>query len=161
MLHLAQDMIKELENDRYFRWFDSGDMYSLGLATKILEVCRSTPRCKHWIPTRMHKFSKFAKVLSELEALDNVVVRRSSDSVTGETIEGLTTSTIVPDETMAPSGAEICRAYEREGKCGDCRSCWDKDTQVIAYVAHGRSMAKVIKDKVNIAGKQITLVQVN
>ena len=29
------DMIKALENSRYFRWFDSGDMFSLELAEKI------------------------------------------------------------------------------------------------------------------------------
>jgi hypothetical protein len=28
------DMVAELDNDRYFRWFDSGDVYSLKLAEK-------------------------------------------------------------------------------------------------------------------------------
>ena len=59
----------ELDNDRYFRWFDSGDMYDIRLARKILEVCERTPWVKHWIPTRMHKFPKFAMVLARLEAL--------------------------------------------------------------------------------------------
>ena len=36
----AQDMIEEMNlNDRFFRWFDSGDIYSIRLAEKILEVC--------------------------------------------------------------------------------------------------------------------------
>jgi hypothetical protein len=144
-------MIKELDNDRYFRWFDSGDLYSLGLATKILEVAKATPWCNHWIPTRMHKFSKFHEVLSELEALPNVVIRRSSDSVTGGTVEGAYTSTIVPDDSMAPKGSEVCKAYTREGKCGDCRACWSKEVSIVAYVAHGRSMSKVLKDKGIIA----------
>jgi hypothetical protein len=139
------DMVAELDNDRYFRWFDSGDMYSLGLAKKILQVMQQTPWVKHWLPTRMHKFSKFASVISDMQALSNVVVRLSSDSVTGDTIPGQTTSTIIPSAEDAAETMTVCRAYERQGKCGSCRACWSKDTQVIAYPAHGASMAKVIR----------------
>ena len=39
----------------------------------------------------------------------------------------------------------ICEAYQREGKCGTCRACWDKKVKVIAYPAHGKSMNKLIK----------------
>ena len=137
----ADDMVAELDNDRYFRWFDSGDMYDIRLARKILEVCERTPWVKHWIPTRMHKFPKFALVLARLEALPNVVVRLSSDSITGETISGSTTSTIATLDTV-PSDAVVCEAYTREGKCADCRACWDKSVSVVAYIGHGRSMVK-------------------
>ena len=81
-------MVAELDNDRYFRWFDSGDMYSIKLAQKMLEVMKRTPWVNHWLPTRMHKFAKFAAVIAEMEALPNVVVRLSSDSITGGTIDG-------------------------------------------------------------------------
>ena len=141
----VSDMVAELDNDRYFRWFDSGDMYSLGLAKKILQVMQQTPWVKHWLPTRMHKFSKFASVINDMQALSNVVVRLSSDSVTGDTIAGQTTSTIIPSAEDATETMTVCRAYERQGKCGSCRACWAKDTQVIAYPAHGASMAKVIR----------------
>lgn len=142
------DMIAELDNDRYFRWFDSGDMYSLGLAEKILEVMQSTPHCNHWLPTRMHKFSKFKNILAKMEALPNVVVRKSSDSVHGGTIDGLTTSTIIPTPAHATSDMIVCEAYERAGKCGTCRACWNKDIKTIAYPAHGVKMKKVINLKV-------------
>jgi hypothetical protein len=75
--------------------------------------------------------------------LDNVVVRLSSDSVTGEIINGLTTSTIFSN--VVPEGAFECKAYEHEGKCNGCRACYSKDVPVIAYKAHGKKMAKVIK----------------
>ena len=39
----VDDMVAELDNDRYFRWFDSGDMYDVRLARKILDVCERTP----------------------------------------------------------------------------------------------------------------------
>ena len=39
----VSEMVAELDNDRYFRWFDSGDMYDVRLASKILEVMSQTP----------------------------------------------------------------------------------------------------------------------
>lgn len=139
------DMVSELDNDRYFRWFDSGDLYDIRLARKVLEVMQRTPWVKHWLPTRMYKFTKFVAVLDAMEALPNVVVRKSSDSVQGETIEGKTTSTIIPvDDSIQYASFTICKAYERDGKCGPCRACWSKDTSVIAYPAHGKKMLKLI-----------------
>jgi hypothetical protein len=139
-------MVAELDNDRYFRWFDSGDMYSLKLAEKIYAVMVATPWTRHWLPTRMHKFAKFADILAKMEALPNVVVRLSSDSINGDIIEGNTASTIIPTISHRKPKMTICEAYEREGKCATCRACWDKNVEVVAYVAHGRKMAKQIKD---------------
>ena len=147
-LDWTDDMVKMLESDRYFRWFDSGDMYALPLAEKILEVMQRTPWIKHWLPTRMHKFPKFKTVLSEMKALDNVSVRFSSDSVQGEYIQGLHGSVIVPDASYSLSDdVSLCRAYENAGKCNGCRACYDKNVPVIAYPAHGVKMMKVIKLK--------------
>jgi hypothetical protein len=137
------DMVIALDSSRYFRWFDSGDMYDLRLAEKILEVMKKTPWVKHWLPTRMHKFNKYDTVINAMMKLENVVVRLSSDSVTGEIINGLTTSTIFSD--TVPAGAFECKAYENAGKCNGCRACYNKDVSVIAYKAHGVKMAKVIK----------------
>ena len=53
----VNDMVKALDSSRYFRWFDSGDMYSVDLAEKIYQVMSLTPWVKHWLPTRMLKFS--------------------------------------------------------------------------------------------------------
>lgn len=138
-------MAAELDNDRYFRWFDSGDLYSLALAEKVLEVMRRTPWCNHWLPTRMHKFEKFAPVLAEMEKLPNVVVRLSSDSVTGDTVQGAaTSSTIIPTVSHSLPSMAICEAYDRGGKCATCRLCWSKDVAVVAYPAHGKKMIKHI-----------------
>jgi len=139
------DMVQELDNDRYFRWFDSGDVYDIRLARKILEVMKLTPWCNHWLPTRMYKFEKFHSVFREMEKLPNVVVRFSSDSVSGETVKGRNSSTIIPTSQDAKESMTICEAYQREGKCGTCRACWNKKVKVIAYPAHGKSMNKLIK----------------
>lgn len=140
-------MVSELDNDRYFRWFDSGDVYDIRLARKILEVMRQTPWVRHWLPTRMHKFDKFKSVLDNMDALSNVVVRLSSDGVLGETVENAAnSSTIVPNREYLTPIMSLCGASEREGKCGTCRACWDKTVSIVAYPAHGKSMLKQIKN---------------
>jgi hypothetical protein len=141
----VDDMIKALDSSRYFRWFDSGDMYDVRLAEKIFVVMKLTPWVKHWLPTRMYKFDKYNSVINRMMNLPNVVVRLSSDSVTGEIINGLTTSTIFSDDSQLTSDMVECKAYEHDGKCNGCRACYSKDVQVIAYKAHGKKMAKVIK----------------
>ena len=145
------DMVAMLQNQVFFRWFDSGDMYSVGLAMKILQVMEQTPHCSHWLPTRMHKFSKFGLVIYAMSQLPNVVVRLSSDSVQGALVEGLPewlqdvpNSTIVPSHDEAPAAFKVCEAYQHEGKCNGCRACWSKDVRTVAYVAHGQKMAGVI-----------------
>lgn len=141
----VSDMVQALDSSRYFRWFDSGDMYSLELAEKIYQVMKLTPWVKHWLPTRMHKFTKYDSVINAMMKLDNVVVRLSSDSVSGQVINGLTTSTIYSSDDQLTSDMVECKAYEHEGKCNGCRACYSKDVKIVAYKAHGVKMAKVIK----------------
>tara|TARA_R110000751_G_scaffold109408_1_gene206619 strand:+ start:228 stop:890 length:663 start_codon:yes stop_codon:yes gene_type:complete len=139
------DMVEALRDDELFRWFDSGDCYDLRLAKKIKNIIMRTPKTKHWFPTRQHKFPKFTQVLTDIAKLANAVVRLSSDSVNGGMIRPDTTSsTIIPHAEDATPEMTVCRAYDRQGKCGDCRACWDKTVKVIAYPAHGRKMIKVI-----------------
>lgn len=141
----VSDMVQALDSSRYFRWLDSGDLYSEELAWRVYAVMKLTPWVKHWLPTRMHKFPKYSKVLQAMQWLPNVVVRFSSDSVSGETIEGDNTSVIFSEESQLPSNAFICKAYENDGKCNGCRACYNKDIEIVAYKAHGVKMAKVIK----------------
>ena len=135
-------MIDLLKHESHFRWFDSGDLYSLELAEKVYDVCKATPWCKHWIPTRMHKFVKFQEVLERLNALDNVVVRYSGDNI-DEAPKGKWVSLVIKPHTK-PDMAYVCPAYQQEGKCNGCRECWSKQAKSIAYPAHGRKMSRVI-----------------
>jgi hypothetical protein len=138
-------MVAALDSDRYFRWFDSGDMYTVALAEKMLDVMTRTPWVKHWLPTRMHKFPKFRQVLAQMAALPNVSVRFSSDSVTGAYTKGLHGSVIIPTPADVKKGMTLCQAYANEGKCSGCRACYDKKIKTIAYPAHGVTMHKVIR----------------
>jgi len=138
-------MKKELKKQTHFRWFDSGDMYSIGLAEKMYQVMLETPATKHWLPTRMAKFPKFQSILAKMQDLPNVMVRFSSDNVDGTYTKGLHGSTILPDASMADSNTFVCSAPSQGGKCLDCRACYDKSVPVVGYIAHGKKMAKVIR----------------
>ena len=138
-------MVAALKKQSYFRWFDSGDMYSLSLAVKMYAVMVATPHVKHWLPTRMYKFAKFETILARMEALPNVMVRRSSDAVDGTYTKGVHGSTIIPAGVPMPAGVVACTAPDNGGKCNGCRACYSKDVPVVAYIAHGRKMAKVIR----------------
>ena len=142
----VDDMVKAIGKDTHFRWLDSGDLYSLTLARKVYTVMLKTPNTAHWLPTRMYKFSKFKAILHDMAYLPNVVVRHSSDSITGELLpDTLNQSTIVETLESAPIGSTPCKAYSQGGKCLECRSCWDKAVSVIAYPAHGKKIAKFYK----------------
>jgi hypothetical protein len=142
-LEWVDDMVKALDSDRYFRWLDSGDLYSLALAEKVLEVMKRTPWVKHWLPTRMYKFPKFRRVFQEMSRLENVALRFSSDSINGEFIPGLHGSVIIPTPQDHKSG-KLCEAYSNAGKCNGCRACYDKSVDLINYPAHGVKMQKMI-----------------
>ena len=143
----VSDMVKELDNDRYFRWFDSGDIKSAAQAAKILKVMKLTPWVKHWLPTRSHKLSRIRPILEEMRQLPGVSLRYSSDSVMGE-YEDHHGSTIIPTHETSDKALTVCTAYANKGnKCDGCRACWNKEIKTIAYPAHGASMLKLIKLK--------------
>jgi len=131
------EMVDLISEEKYFRWLDSGDMYTVKLATKFHNVIKRTSNCKHWLPTRMYKFNKFKDILGKINKLSNVALRLSSDSLKGAKInmKGFTTTTVVPKGTIAVKDAWLCPASNNNGKCGDCRVCWDKDITV-AYIHH-------------------------
>lgn len=140
----VEDMVIELDNDRYFRWFDSGDIDNIRLARKILEVMKRTPWCNHWLPTRTYKFEAFRKILEEMNALPNVVVRYSSDSTEGEKkvydrrgkeIKAKYTSSILKTY-IESKGNHLCPSSQQEGKCLTCRACWSKDVKNVNYLLH-------------------------
>lgn len=139
------DMINALRKEKHFRWFDSGDMYSLSLARKMYAIMAALPNTQFWLPTRMAKFAKFKSIIADMQALPNVMVRFSSDSINGEYTPGVHGSTIIPTVNDATDDMFVCGAYDNDGKCGTCRACYNKDIPIIAYPAHGKTMKKIIR----------------
>jgi len=119
---------KRIVQSGLFRWHDSGDFQSKEHVERILEVARQTPDIIHWIPTKERKLANYAK---QIGIPDNVVLRLSGAMIDGAAPEFAHTSTVVSKKEDA-----TCNSYANNGKCGDCRMCWDKTIKNIAYLNH-------------------------
>ena len=155
-------MVKAIGKAKYFRWFDSGDVYAVELAEKIRLVIKATPNCLHWLPTRAYKNNSILAVFKRMttkywtrkgamskpkvviadDYLPNAIIRYSSDSVNGKRLSnkmGLNSVIIQSEDDFKPEkGYSLCRAFKRSGECGTCRACWSDKVDTIAYVYHGK-----------------------
>lgn len=144
----VDEMVSELEGEKYFRWMDSGDCYCVDLAVKILDIIRKTPDTSHWLSTRSYKIPEIKEVLEEMKKEDNAYIRYSADRI-GEYKKGLYGSVVIPYYNyFKKKEVHECQAYKEENgnTCNGCRKCWS-DQEVIAYIAHGRPMSKILKEK--------------
>lgn len=118
----------------YHRWHDSGDVQSVSHLKAICNVAEGTPELKHWIPTKELGILK-AFVAAGHVLPSNVTVRLSAYSLDAAPSKGWNlTSTVY---TVAPRPeAHACPAYKQGGQCGDCRACWSRDVQEVAYPKH-------------------------
>lgn len=112
--------------ERYFRWFDAGDLQGASHLHNICTVAAHTPEIRHWLPTR--EIETVRSVLRERGAFPaNLVVRVSAPLIDGKPPKGLPyTSSVVTD-------GESCPAHRQEGVCGACRACWDPQIPHVAY----------------------------
>lgn len=131
-------IVSLIGDDRYFRWFDSGDIPSLEALESIAAVCDATPNCKHWLPTREYAMVK--EYIAKHGALpSNLAIRMSAMypdkpvqiPLSLRDIPGVAASNVHTDTPMG----ERCTAPDRGGKCGECRACWNRET-TISYGLH-------------------------
>ena len=120
------------QRKKFFRWFDSGDIQNVFMGLNILEICKLTPDIKHWIPTKEYKF--WRQVLKIEKLPDNVVLRISSPNIDQEPLKGFNNTSTVHENKKA-FGLE-CIAYKQEGKCLDCKACYDPKIKNISYPKH-------------------------
>ena len=130
----VQAFKKILEDKKYFRWHDSGDIKNLKHLVNIARVCRLTPDCKHWLPTReigviKQFFNAGYKVPS------NLTIRISAyfTDMKASNIYNLPTSTV--HDKKKPIG-HSCKVEKQGGKCLNCRNCWNKQIKNISYKLH-------------------------
>lgn len=131
---LEGELIKEKMNTGadfiYFRWFDSGDIYSPEFAEKVFKICVQTPFVRHWIPTKSYDVDGIREWIQKLEILPNVCVRKSGKELDKlPEVDGCT-STV---HTKNPIGFN-CPAIG--SRCGNCRACWNKKIKNISYSLH-------------------------
>ena len=149
----VEAMVAQIKNQKYFRWHDAGDIQSADHLQKIFEVCRLTPDTKHWIPTRE---AQFLKDVNPEEVPENLIIRMSSHMIDqGPVSFWPWTSTVVNEKNKSTCPAPYTdkkgkvhtatqmKAYtpaqKKEldfGHCGNCRSCWDRNTPNVEYGKH-------------------------
>jgi hypothetical protein len=134
----APDFVPRMVNvlnivrSEWFRWFDSGDVGSVGMALNIIEVCRQTPHKRHWIPSR--EFKVWTRALQIDRLPDNAVLRMSAHMVDGPRPKAWPTTSTV--HTGKKTLGRACPAPDQDGKCGDCRACWSLDVPNVSYHIH-------------------------
>lgn len=117
----------------WHRWHDSGDLQSVDHLTKICAVAALTPHIRHWLPTREHGIVK-QYVAQGGTVPENLVIRVSATMVDGAATKAWPTTSGVHNAATA-QGHE-CPAPTQEGKCGDCRACWNRDVAHVSYHLH-------------------------
>ncbi len=120
-------MVIQIKRQKYFRWHDAGDIQSPEHLQKIFEVCKLTPSVKHWMPTRE---AQFLKDIDPAQVPDNLIIRMSSHMIDQGPV------TFWPHTSTVGSSTRTCPAPDQDGKCGSCRTCWDRNTPNIEYGKH-------------------------
>lgn len=113
----------------HFRFHDSGETRGPVHARILLWIGAKCPHVKFWIPTR--EYGTWAPLASEVP--ENVTVRMSAHMVGARppAVSGF------PSSTVGWEGApNDCPAPNQEGKCKDCRRCWDRDFTNVNYHPH-------------------------
>jgi hypothetical protein len=114
--------------DRYFRWFDSGDVQSDSHLKNIRTVAEHTPEIQHWLPTGE------AEAVRRVGAFPpNLTVRLSGHWIDGKAPAWPTTSTVAREP---PAGSYACPSRLQQNSCGDCRACWDQGIGEVVYTLH-------------------------
>jgi len=118
---------KQVIKSGLFRWHDSGDIQSMEHLQKIVDIAKSTPNIKHWLPTKESNIIKNFKG----DIPKNLIIRLSGSFINGKAPIYKNTSTVTTDKDKA-----TCRSFENNGQCKDCRKCWDSSIQNISYLNH-------------------------
>lgn len=121
-----------LDGEDFFRWHDSGDIWSVEHLRIIVEVCEATPKVSHWLPTReYHIVQQYLATFGAFPS--NLTVRLSAHMVNGKAPAiGLPTSGVHTEQT----DGFACDAKSRGGMCGKCRACWDSTVTHVSYPKH-------------------------
>jgi len=138
-MNFALKNSKKVQEEPYFRFFDSGDVYNAKMLDDIAEVARKNPKVKFWIPTKEYKTARIWKEENNLPP--NMVIRVSHQFVNQEFAPkqlkdyGHVSYVWDPKKPNKPKGF-VCPAYKQKGECRKCRACWSKKAPAIIYKIH-------------------------
>jgi len=119
----------------YFRWHDSGDLQSTGHLKAIVQIAYALPNVKFWLPTKEKGILATAK-RAGLVIPDNLTIRLSAAMVDSEAVNRELTGNVSLVQDKVELSGFHCKAPSQQGKCEDCRACWNKSIQTIVYFKH-------------------------
>jgi hypothetical protein len=124
-----------MECERYFRWFDIGDIQDMDHLEKIVQIAKNLPWIKFWLPTQE---KTLVKKLDWIPA--NLTIRVSGAIIGGSIPDWPTTATVIT--ATKSKWAELvedgthCPAPLQGNKCLDCRKCWSRYVKNVVYRKH-------------------------
>lgn len=131
-------MVRLIQGQPFFRWFDSGDLQGARHFAAIVEVARQTPGTMHWLPTQERGIVRRYRGMIP----PNLVVRFSSARIdrlpalrAGELGSTVHTREPIPGTFPCPAPHQK-HPVSGESHCGNCRACWDPTIRVISYPEH-------------------------
>jgi len=127
-------LIQKKEKSGFFRWHDSGDLQGTWHLAKIIEVANRLPMIKFWLPTRE------ISIVSDWVNAGNKIPGNLTIRLSTFMLDGQPPLAAANRLGLCVSGASAtdynCPAYSQDGKCGDCRNCWNKDVFQVNYKKH-------------------------
>lgn len=140
---MVRAITQSTKDGGYFRWHDSGDIFSPTYCRMVRSVCARTPYVQHWFPTRSWGLTWVGE-LRKLNALPNVVVRPSSHGfneappVVDGLADGLSAHTTEQPHKAVVWDCPKAAADNPATNCAiaGCRVCWG-DYGTVSYRVHG------------------------
>ena len=127
-------LIGKKEKSGFFRWHDSGDLQGEWHLQKIVNVANRLPQIRFWLPTRE------ISIVSDWIAKGNVIPENLTIRLSAFMLDGQPPIAAANRLGLVVSGASDtdwnCPSSKQEGKCGDCRNCWNKDVFQVNYKKH-------------------------
>lgn len=152
---LSHEFVREIMfqngvDTRYFRLFDSGEVYKPVVYLALRAVALRLRNVRFWMPTRMWVYAEFRDLVASNPPPPNLVVRPSALFVGAAapalagTVPGFSAGTTVNrKEEDLPRSVWRCPAYfgGKTESCtanhmGSCRRCWDSPGTVVSYKMH-------------------------
>ena len=124
------------EEQRYFRWLDSGDIQTVEMLEDIAYIASRVPEIKFWLPTR--ETTIFKQWFLENNPPDNLCIRFSANVIGKPVTHGLASLNKNLSESAVnytDKDYEECPAPKQDNSCGSCRKCWDPTVKV-GYLLH-------------------------
>ncbi|MCC7420009.1 MAG: hypothetical protein IT428_07010 [Planctomycetaceae bacterium] len=113
--------------DRYFRWFDSGDVQGENHLQNIVTIAEAVPDVQMWLPTR-----EAETVRKVGEFPPNLTIRLSANKIDGKAPDWPMTSVV----RRAGGEGYACPSRTQGNSCRACRACWDRDVENVVYTLH-------------------------